>query len=174
MLQSGKPAGSRVALGYDSVPRATIYGMAVLAALTLVASCGFFVLPGIITGGALNLQLVDSVLETAVVAMGAFAAYMIYARGKRMARGAVPERFIDFVHTARLVNNTYNHFAAFVEALASGFAYLDAKLNGLFDWSGHVAVSAGNSARRIASGGINAYVAIFAVGVLVLIAAVVL
>ena len=71
--------------------------------------------------------------------------------------------------TATATNAAYKHFADFVITLADGFAYIDYRLNNAFDWIGHLAIRFSSNSRTVASGNINAYVALFVAGMLILI-----
>lgn len=177
ILQGKKKANPRVLLNYNSVPRSMSYTMVVLATLSLVASAAFFFLPNtlssigfIAAGGSLTLGVLDAIIETAFVVLGAFAGYYVYR--KRKANTAKEIRLMfspDLVYTAGAFNATYNHFAAFFEALADGFEYCEMKLSDLSDWFGHVTLKFGNAAGRLANGRVNAYLLVFAVGLLLLI-----
>jgi NADH-quinone oxidoreductase subunit L len=181
-MQEKKSANARVTLGYASAPRSTTYVMALLAAATLIASAGFFLLPGAlsstsyISGGmALLVNNLDVVVETLMAVVGAYVGFRLYRqRRKYLAKEHAGRGLLGLVYTFNFTNYAYSHMTSFVEVLAEGFAYFDAELNNWFDWIGHLAMLASGESRRIAAGNINTYVAVFVVGVLLLIAAVVI
>lgn len=165
-LQMKNPAGARVSLNYNSVPRRVILSIVVLAILSLP-----FLFPLYLTGQ----DLYDGILETLLVSAGAFAAYTVYRqKAKRTAKKPLQAPGMDwnFIYSANILNSTYRHFAAFVEALAEGFAYFEMKLNELFDLLGHLTIRVSGASRRFATGSINTYVGLFTLGVLILVVAV--
>ncbi len=176
-MQSKKSPSQRTNLDYAAAPRTMTYSTAVLAALVLAASAVFFLAPSLFPGTAgaqLNTNPSDAVAETAVVTVGVGIAYFIYAsKRKSRLRKLMPEVVANRVYTATVMNSAYNHIAYFVEALAEGFAYIDFKLNAAFDLFGHAVIGMSHGVRRISSGSINAYVALFALGTLVLVLVVV-
>ncbi len=174
-LQSGKPATAGVATGFLSVPRSMTYSMAVLAGSTLAASAAFFLFPGMFGIRGISILgysgLLTAVIETAVVLAGAIGAFLFYRRrvpAKRSAAkfvAAAPERRAE---VALATNALYAHVAAFIETVASAFAYFDDRLVTFYDSIGHAAVLTGNRTRRLASGSINVYVLLFAAGIALL------
>ncbi len=173
-LQTKKSGGKRGELNHAAMPRSMTYSMAILAFGALASSVVFFT-SGLSqavggTSAGMNLTLMHAVIETVLVTAGAVAGYAIY-RQKKASRlkNVQPERLMHAVYTATIVNAAYTHIAGFVEAIAVAMEYLDIKLNSLFDWFGHVTIRAAGGARRFASGSINAYVALFAIGMLVLV-----
>jgi NADH-quinone oxidoreductase subunit L len=179
MLQDRKPASAAVATGFLGLPRSMTYPMAVLAAATIAASGAFFVFPNVFGLQGISLQsyagAIAAVVETAVVAVGAVAAVLFYTRKARVNKtaavaSAAPTR-ITIV--AEATNAIYAHLAAFVEAVARGFAFFDDWLISAYDVAGHVSVLTGSRLRRIASGSVNTYVLVFAIGLALLAIAVV-
>ncbi len=172
-MQSRKSSSARVALGYNSIPKSMSYSMVALAVATLGASAGFFVLPGFfanIGGGSLTISAIDVGIETVLIGIGAYLSFAIYKQRKRnRLRSMQPEVLFNAVYTATFINMSYRHFAEFVEAVADGVAYADSRLNSAFDWLGHFAVRLAEDMRVLASGSINAYAALFAIGVLFLV-----
>ncbi|MDE1855004.1 MAG: NADH-quinone oxidoreductase subunit L [Candidatus Micrarchaeota archaeon] len=177
MFKQSKKANARVALNYDSVPKTMSYSMIVLAAAALVASAAFFVFPSVfsgIGGSTINANVIDAGVETALVVSGAYIGYAIYGQQKKTRLSRMePEYMFNQVYTAVAINAAYAHVASFVEALAEGVAYVDARLNSAMDWIGHGMIRLSERMRMFASGSINAYVALFAIGVLVIVLVVV-
>lgn len=175
-LQARKGANRQAQLNYSATPRSMSYSMAILAVAALASSAVFFLVSGIFTGeGGLpigsSLTMSDAVIETALVAIGAAIGFFLYLRKRKTAQ---PNRLTRPAYTARAVNAVYFHFAGFVEAIAEAMDYTDMKINGAFDWVGHFTIGIARGARRFASGSINAYVALFAIGMVVLVIVVVI
>lgn len=179
VLQNAKPDSVSVSTNFAALPRSMTYSMAVLAASTIAASAMFFVFPGIFNVQAPSIQsygsLLTAAIETVLVAAGAVAAVLFYRRKHTASKAArvvkaIPERKAGI---AIVTNAAYSHVAAFVEAVAGGFAYFDYALISTYDLAGHGAVLTGRGARRLASGSINAYVMLFALGLALIAIAVV-
>jgi NADH-quinone oxidoreductase subunit L len=180
-LQDKRAANPRIMLNYNAIPNSMTYGMVMLAGLSLAASAGFFLFPGIIsnvgaltTGTILAPGLLDGAMETALVATGAFIGYRMYKQAKAGAlKAQVPIRTgaYNFVYTANMFNDIYAGATSAVYTLAGGAAVFDALISDFFDWIGHVALKTGVIARMMATGGINAYVLIFVFGLLVILIA---
>lgn len=175
--QTRKEGSARVSLNYASTPKSMSYSMLVLALATLGASVAFFMFPSMFSGlggGTLTIGAIDGVVETVLIAIGAYVGFVLYKQRKRNRLKMVqPEVLFNTIYSAALMNAFYAHIAGFVEAIASAVAYADAKLDAVFDWLGHIAMRASGEMRLFASGSVNAYVALFAAGMVVLIIVVV-
>ena len=174
MLQSGKPVSTAVSAGFLGLPKSMSYSMAVLAVSTVAASGAFFAFPSVFGMQGMNLQghagMLTAAIETLVAAAGATAALLFYRRKatvKTLAARAVAEP-AHSAGVATVTNAAYAHLAAFVEAVATGFAFFDDRLISAYDIVGHVAVAAGSHSRKIASGSTNTYMLVFAAGVALL------
>jgi len=175
LFKQSATASARVALNYDSTPRTMSYSMAVLAAASLAAGASFFLFPSLfrgIGGNPISISAIDPVIEAVLVAAGAYAGYLAYGKRRSGFRRLQSEFLFNQVYTATAMNAAYGHVAAFVEALGDGFAYVDFMLGSALDWVGHGTVVLSGGIRRFASGSINAYVALFAIGMLVIVLAV--
>lgn len=176
-LQEKKPRNAKISLSYKSTPKVMSYVMLVLAFLVLAASAGFFLIPSELSSisqfqpnTGLNVGITDAVVETAVVAVGAFVAYRTYKQKKPKALAESQKTSVwGLAYTPKILNASYAHIAEFVEVLAGAALYFEENLNNLFDWFGHLVIRTGSFARRVAVGEINVYVALFAVGLLLLI-----
>jgi NADH-quinone oxidoreductase subunit L len=178
VLQAKKTGKSGASLNYRTVPRSMMAGAALLAAGALLAGAGFFILPGYVGAGAqgatqssLQITTYGAAFETGAVAVGVGIGYYVYARRKRpsaRAAAANPDRsgFLTMI-----ANAAFSYAAAFVMLLGDGFNYFDAEANGMFDGLGHFVMKFANSAKRLASREISAYVVVFAVGMLLLLIA---
>lgn len=182
VLQTKKTDRASTLLNYDAVPRSTKLVLALLAVGTVAAGAAFFMLPGLIGAGVPN-QTPMAVLqadanyagvETIAVAVGAALGYLVYRQKKKSSAVARPRRLADVAYTAGLTNAVYAGLAAFALALGDGVNYFDAAVNGMFDALGHAFVKSGNAVKRVASGKTSAYVAVFAVGALLLVLALVI
>jgi len=179
-LQTKKTSRAATTLNYRTIPKSMACCLVLLAGATAVSGAAFFVLPGFIGGGAsasllgttpLQANAYDAAIETAVVAAGAFLGYFVYGKRKRGAARAPLGSPYDKAYAARAMNAVYAYVASFVLVLGDGIGYFDSAVSGAFDALGHAVMKSGNSARRVASGEINTYVVIFAVGMVLLLLA---
>ena len=179
-LQTRRTSRSGTVLNYSTIPRSMTCGMIALAAATLASGAVFFAFPGLMTEGTspnfasgsapLQANAYGAVIETAAVAAGAFVGYSVYKKGKAARLGGARSAF-GKAYAAKAVNAAYSYVASFVLVLGDGISYFDAAIGGAFDTLGHAVMKSGNSAKRVASGEINTYVIIFAVGMVLLILA---
>ncbi len=176
-LQDKKPSSQKVMFAYSSTPDWMIYSMAALAALALLASAGFFIIPGMLSGISyiaagtqLSLGTPDALIETVAVAAGLAGGYFIFYRNRlALSKRATLQRYSYLVHTAQFLNSGYRHIAGFAETLGDGAAFADSLLDELFDGFGHEVMRFSELPRRLAAGSVNGYVALFAAGVVVLV-----
>jgi NADH-quinone oxidoreductase subunit L len=185
LLQDKRASNPRIMLNYNSVPNSMTYGMVLLAIMTVVASAAFFLFPDILSGvEVISMSvnqapgLMDAAIETVLVAVGAFVCYRIYKQPKAAANAKskpaarIPERSYKFMHTGKTFNDVYSGVADIVYLFAGGALMFDAFLGDFFDWIGHITMKSGLVVRRLAAGGINSYITVFVIGlILVLIAA---
>lgn len=178
-LQTKKTGRASTALNYRTVPRSMACGLVLLAGATLISGAAFFLIPGFVGNGAagllsgttLQVNIYGAAIETAIVATGSFMGYSVYRQKKKAATKLTLGNLADRAYTARIMNAVYANVAAFVLVLGDGINYFDTAVIGLFDVLGRGAMGLGNSAKRAATGEINTYVVILAVGMLLLILA---
>lgn len=177
-MQSKRSTSPRVTLNYSAMPKSMVYSLVVLAAATLGASWFFFSFPNLfpgLGGGTANIGIYEAAIEMGLVIAGAVIGFVIYAqKRKSKLRKIGPEVLFNTVYTAVFMNALYWHIAEFIAALGEGIAYIDSGLNNAFDLLGHSAMGISEGTRRLSSGSINTYVALFAIGVLVLVVVVVI
>lgn len=162
------------ALSYMAQPASMVYPPAILAAATLAVSVLFFYFNGFVSGGAANAQIPgaltltmgDSVVLTALAAVGAAAAYGFYWKGS--AARADSRGSMRMVHTGHAVNLAYNAASSFTVGLCEGVAVFDRFVSDGFDRFGRLTVASGYSIRRASVGNVNSYALIFAVSAAVI------
>jgi NADH-quinone oxidoreductase subunit L len=184
VLQNKKTEKAEAVINYKTVPRSMTYGLVLLAIGTLASGAAFFILPGFISAGgaagavsgvaALQANEYAALIETAFVAVGAALGYLLYRKKRKSAALKKQANLAGVLYTAGITNAIYSHLAEFVIVLGEGIDYFDNAVNSAFDFLGHSFVRSGNAAKRATAGEINAYVVIFAAGMLLLILALVI
>lgn len=171
-LQTKNTGRTSTALDYKTVPKSTTLGLVLLSAATLLAGSAAFVLPGYLGYGGLDAAQFTgygAVAETAAVAIGAGVGYLIYRQRKKATARRLAGNPAEAAAATRVMNSAYGYFAAFVLLVGEGVSQFDAEANGMFDRFGHAIMKSANALKRLAPGEINAYVIMFAVGMLLLL-----
>ena len=178
--QTKKTSRVSVAVNYAAVPKSMSLSAILLAGATLISGAAFFIIPGYVNGapslgpawGTLQASGYCAASVTAVALAGAAMGYLVYRQKKKSALRAPSNNLTGAGYAANAMNSVYAYLAAFVLAFGDGIDRFDSAMNGAFDGLGHAVMLSGNSVKRAASGEINTYVVIFAVGMLLLILAV--
>ncbi len=172
-LCSREQETERERIFYKGLPRSMIVSSAFLAALSLAASYLFFVFPSLFSGVRPSLPLAfstnDALLETGLAAIGAAIAIEVYRKSRPVKLGKIA----NFMQTTWIFNLFYWLFAIFFYLLADGFFYFDLYLDDFLADIGLAFSKIGYYSRLVATGRINTYIAIFAIGIALLIIAVV-
>ena len=123
-----------------------------------------FTAPGVTT-----VSLIDAAVESIIVIVGMMVAYNLY--GKKKLAGFTERH--DFLHgvfnNQALTNYLYLRFAAFVTLLASIVWHFDYYCDKFLYFSGKGLLGVDGAIRRLQNGQTNLYVAIFMIGLLVMI-----
>ncbi len=174
LLASKKPLTIKTELSYSALPKSMLYSSAIVLAFLLLSSFAFFYLPNFLSSSfsiqsfkfaAPNISYFDAVIETCIVAIGALASYLIYKKKKSLRNAAL----IYTVYNARLVNGAYAHFSKYFCGFAEGFMTLDSYINDAFDGLGKMTILSGEELRKVTSGSINLYLAVFSIMVVILL-----
>ncbi len=174
-LSKGNRRAASVEGNYISMPKSMVYPIAALAALTLVVSVFFFSIAGFLSKGgylsylpiqpSLSLNIADAAIFTALIAIGAALSYLVYYKNSIKAS----EKSLDrLIYTGPIVNGFYNIVAVITSGFSNGISEFDIRLNEMFDRLGMLTVRSGYGIRRASVGSINAYAAIFIIGILVM------
>jgi NADH:ubiquinone oxidoreductase subunit 5 (subunit L)/multisubunit Na+/H+ antiporter MnhA subunit len=173
LLQTKKAPGIAVPSGRTQ-PRSMSFGMVALAIATLLAGIGVFFIPSLIGASSQSLVLGGlvsawsyAIIETGAVAAGALVSYAVYRRKK----GRQTRRTLVLSLSAA-INSAYAYAAAFVGILADGVAHFDTSLDSALSLLGRALARIGKISGKASAGEMNNYVIIFAVGLLLLHAAV--
>ena len=168
---------SGVSVNYTILPKPMTYSMAVMAAMMLASAAAFLFLPGFLNDGSLQYVkfvpvtpgIIDSAIETGLVLFGLALAFLIYHR-KSMHPN--PRGIGRIAYTRNLFEDgVYKYAAIFFSSLAEVFTLFDTYVSDSFDFIGVVFTSIASRIKYVASGDINAYVAVFSVGAIVAFAA---
>jgi len=157
---------------YSALPKSMVYSGAALASMTLIASAFFFFIPSMFPdfayGKPLFINPLDAAVELSVISVGAFLAAKVYWK-----KSGMQNRIANFAQTTWLFNLFYFLVAEFFYILADGILFMDLYLDSLFEYIGSGTESFAAYVRRIATGQINLYAAVFIIGMIVLLFAVV-
>jgi NADH-quinone oxidoreductase subunit L len=178
-LQTKRTGRAAAAVNYATIPKSMSLSAVLLAGAVLVSGVAFFIIPGYVSGtpginqawGTLQVSGYGAATVTAMVVAGAALGYLVYKQRKKSIGVASNNPAAN--GAAKVMNSIYAYLAAFALAFGDGIDRFDSAMNGAFDGLGHAAMLSANSVKRAASGEINTYVVIFAVGMLLLILALV-
>ncbi|MEM3180896.1 MAG: proton-conducting transporter membrane subunit [Candidatus Micrarchaeaceae archaeon] len=167
-----KPAkDAREKILYAALPKSMLVPGFLLALLALAASALFFFMPSLFSaaqfssGKPLIIEISGIIVETVMVAAGALLAWRIY-QGKI---NYLLSKRANHLQTTRAFNFAYSLIASFFYLFAAGFYYFDAYLDELFNSMAHGVNSSAGAVRHIAQGQLSAYIAIFVIGLLLLL-----
>lgn len=176
LLPSRKPDPSSTRQRLN-VPSPMLASMVIAAALALASAAAFFVLPGYINSYSYYLSsfanasrlalggLSAAIPETLLAAAGAAASYLIFRKSLSLRS---PEASA-LANNSLIFNPLYTLFASGVSWLGYGIKLFDESLDVLFERVGSLTLGFGRQARLASSGSINAYVAISAVAISILL-----
>lgn len=173
---------TRMRNSYKLLPKSMIAPSIILSALTAASALAYYYLPiiltqspyvpgyvfGAYTGAAPTIGIADAAAETAFIAIGAYAAYLLYSR--RRAPALYTHRLLSrAVYNAPLVNRAYSAFAAAFAAIGSGIYWFDSVLYSIFRAVALSAIEMGAVLRRMVNGQTSTYLLAFALGVVIII-----
>ncbi|MEM3781602.1 MAG: proton-conducting transporter membrane subunit [Candidatus Micrarchaeaceae archaeon] len=169
VLCSRPVSEKREAILYSGLPKSMIIPGLLLALLALAASALFFFMPSLfnslqlVKGKPILINVPDALIETAIVNIGGFAAWLVYRKERE---NHLLNRRLNHLQTTRAFNIAYALIASFFYALAAGFYYFDAYLDSLFNLIAHGVNASAKAMRYAAQGQLGTYVAIFIAGFL--------
>jgi NADH-quinone oxidoreductase subunit L len=179
-FMSSKPSATpSIRYKYLGQPKTMTYAMLILAALSLLGSAAFFILPQFVTHGfmtnyaanssPLSFSLFDAIVLTVLVIIGAAAGFLVY--GKRDAKEAtpVPSDIDTVLYNGRIINAFYLLISRFFSELAEGVTVFDLFVSDFFDLTAKLTMRSGRVVRRASVGQINPYALMFALGIIVLL-----
>ena len=174
LLASKKPLSIKTELSYSALPKSMLYSSAIVLAFLLLSSFAFFYLPGFLSSSfsiqnfkfaTPSTSYFDAIIETCVVAIGALASYLVYKKKKSLRNSILAYA----VYNAKLVNASYAYFSKYFCGFSEGFMILDSYINDAFDSLGKATVILGGKLRKVTSGSINLYLAVFSVMLVILL-----
>jgi len=173
-----KPSGSEAtAIAYRATPKSMTYSTAILAAAALLAGILFITLPYALSsvpilnkGMPLEINGLDMIIEMALVSIGAIIAIHTYSKHKHT-QEITHSTVADKLQTTPAFNLFYYYLARFVYVFAEGVALFDLYIDNIVEQVGASISQLGKSTRHIATGSINAYAALFALGFLIVVIA---
>ena len=173
---------SRTRNSYRLLPKSMTVPPVLLAALTAVSAAVYYYLPmllpaspyvpgyrfGSFAGAAPAISLTGSVIETAFIAVGIYAAYLLYSR--RRAPTLYTHRLLNHaVYNGPAVNMAYCAFAAAFSAAGAAVSRFDSALYSLFRAAALSVVEMGAVLRRMVNGQTSIYLLAFALGTAIII-----
>ncbi len=173
---------SRIRGAYRVMPKSMVIPSIILAILTALSAGAYYYLPmlltnapyapgsafGSFTGAAPVINIADAAVETILILIGAYAAYLLYSR--RRAPTLYTHRLLShIVYNAPVTNRAYAAFAMAFSAVGVAVYKTDAAIYAVFAAIAHSVIDLGAATRKMVNGQTSIYVLAFALGMIILV-----
>ncbi len=173
---------TRMRNSYKLLPKSMVVPLLLLALLTAVSAAAYYYIPLLLTsspyvpgaafgassGAVPIIGLADASIGIIAVAIGAYAAFLLYAR--RRAPTLYTHTLLSrAVYNAPLTNMAYSSVAAFFVSIGAAAYRFDAVLYSLFRSGALAFIDMGEALRKMVNGQTSIYLLAFAIGIIIII-----
>lgn len=165
--------GASVSDGFRTTPSQMRIPIYILAFLVIAAGAGYLYLPAYIpqySAAQFQISPIGAGTETGIVVLGLIVSYLIYHKVRRFSLARNLRPLYVLIYNSILVNRLYVKVADFTALFASQVDRLDFGIYRFIRAVGSSVLGFANLVRRVESGQVNIYLAMFVIGVLAVIA----
>ncbi|MEM3227847.1 MAG: proton-conducting transporter membrane subunit [Candidatus Micrarchaeaceae archaeon] len=167
MHKAAQDLGAEVNIGYRTLPKSMLLATALLAALVLLAGAAFYYLPRYLGVQAASISITVALVESLIIIAGFAIAYIAFYR-ERIPAPLRSEHASMAIYTARYVNSFYNSLSNYFLALGHAFYSIEDGVFYTFREGAESFILLGKLFKRLENGNANFYMAVFAIGLILI------